>query len=178
MKAAFAALAHGTAVVPPRTAFPVGELGTSLLMGGYLPGEGGRGHRLVRDELQHPGVPRRGPRSGHSRERARQLHARDAEVGAATVGRARVVVDTLESALAEAGDLVLAERAGHTRRDGSTELGAIASGRAPGRVSDEEVTFFKSVGHAVQDVAAAARALRAARERGLAHAASFESGNR
>lgn len=89
------------------------------------------------------------------------------EIDGATVGRARVFVDSLESALAEAGDLVLAERDGVTRRADWTELGLVAAGRDPGRRSDQEITLFKSVGHAVQDVAAATLAVRAARERGL-----------
>ncbi len=89
------------------------------------------------------------------------------EIDAATVGRARIFVDSLESALAEAGDLVLAEREGLTRREDWTELGLVAAGRRVGRRTEQEITLFKSVGHAVQDVAAATFAVRAARERGL-----------
>ncbi len=89
------------------------------------------------------------------------------EVDAVTVARSRVFVDSLEGALAEAGDLVVAERQGHTHRDAWTELGLVAAGRADGRRGEREITFFKSVGHAVQDVAAAARALEAARQQGL-----------
>ncbi|TDJ73547.1 MAG: ornithine cyclodeaminase [Planctomycetota bacterium] len=89
------------------------------------------------------------------------------EVDDTTVRRARVFIDSLESALDEAGDLVLAESAGATRREEWTELGLVAAGKAPGRSGPEEITFFKSVGHAVQDVATAARAVRVARERGL-----------
>ncbi len=89
------------------------------------------------------------------------------EVDETTVRRARVFIDSLESALDEAGDLVLAESAGATRRDDWTELGRVAAGTAPGRAGPEEITFFKSVGHAVQDVAVATRAVRAAREQGL-----------
>jgi ornithine cyclodeaminase/alanine dehydrogenase-like protein (mu-crystallin family) len=47
------------------------------------------------------------------------------------------------------------------------ELGEIAAGLKPGRASAEEITFFKSVGVAVQDVAAASAALEAARRMGL-----------
>jgi ornithine cyclodeaminase len=43
----------------------------------------------------------------------------------------------------------------------------VASGAAPGRQSDDEVTLFKSVGNAVQDVVVAKRAVERARERGM-----------
>jgi len=89
------------------------------------------------------------------------------EVDTETVRRSRVFVDSVEAALAEAGELVIAERDGVTSSDRWTEIGLVAAGRAEGRRSDSEVTFFKSVGHAVQDVAAASRALGVARESGL-----------
>jgi ornithine cyclodeaminase/alanine dehydrogenase-like protein (mu-crystallin family) len=44
----------------------------------------------------------------------------------------------------------------------------VASGDAPGRTRDDEITLFKSVGHAVQDVVAASRIIKRARETGLA----------
>jgi ornithine cyclodeaminase len=89
------------------------------------------------------------------------------ELDRVTVSRSSVFVDSVASALAEAGDLVIAEREGATTRDSWTELGLVVSGRMPGRRTDSEVTLFKSVGHAVQDVAAAVAAVNAARERGL-----------
>ena len=89
------------------------------------------------------------------------------EVDETTVSRSRIFIDELEAALAEAGELVAAERAGVTRREDWTPLGLVAAGRAPGRADPQELTFFKSVGHAVQDVATATRALRAAEERGV-----------
>ena len=91
----------------------------------------------------------------------------DRELDGATVGRARVFVDSLASATAEAGDLLLAEAEGHTRRDDWTELGEVAAGRHPGRAGEDEITLFKSVGVAVQDVAAAELALANARAAGL-----------
>jgi alanine dehydrogenase len=51
-------------------------------------------------------------------------------------------------------------------RDGVVELGEIISGTAPGRTSQDQITLYKSVGVAVQDLAAAALVLAAARERG------------
>jgi ornithine cyclodeaminase/alanine dehydrogenase-like protein (mu-crystallin family) len=89
------------------------------------------------------------------------------EVDAETVGRARIFVDSRESALAEAGDLVIPMQAGQTLSHEWTELGEVAAGTKPGRQSADEVTFFKSVGVAVQDVSAAACAMAEARRLGL-----------
>lgn len=92
------------------------------------------------------------------------FHATDREVPGATVARAGVFVDDREAALEEAGDLIMAIREGlieaaHIRSD----LGSLVLGRASGRRSDDEVTFFKSVGLAVQDAAATRAVLRAVR---------------
>lgn len=83
------------------------------------------------------------------------------EVPAATLHRAYVVVDDLAAAAAEAGDLIQAER------EPTTTLPEVLAGRHPQVV--EDVTVFKSVGIASQDVAAAARALRRAAELGLGY---------
>ncbi len=85
------------------------------------------------------------------------------EVPAETVVRARVVIDHHASSLAEAGDLLIPMKQGLISGDHIyAELGEIAAGRKPGRALDDEVTLFKSVGVAVQDVAAAGRVLAAA----------------
>jgi ornithine cyclodeaminase len=90
------------------------------------------------------------------------------ELPAATVARATVVVDAVEGALAEAGDLIIPLRDGLvTREHFARELGMVASGSAPGRTTDEEITLFKSVGNAVQDVVVAKRAVERAREQGV-----------
>jgi alanine dehydrogenase len=90
------------------------------------------------------------------------------ELPAETVARATVVVDAVEAALAEAGDLIIPLNGGRVTRDHfARELGMVVSGNAPGRTSDEEVTLFKSVGNAVQDVVVAKRAVERARERGI-----------
>jgi ornithine cyclodeaminase/alanine dehydrogenase-like protein (mu-crystallin family) len=84
------------------------------------------------------------------------------------VVRATVVVDAVEAALAEAGDLIIPLRAGLIGEgDISRELGAIAVGAAPGRRSDQEITLFKSVGNAVQDVVVARRAVERAKAMGI-----------
>jgi ornithine cyclodeaminase len=89
------------------------------------------------------------------------------EVDAETVRRARIFVDSRDFALAEAGDLVTPMQAGETRLEDWTELGEVVAGLKPGRQSPDEITFFKSVGVAVQDVAAAGRALAEAQAKGL-----------
>ena len=86
-------------------------------------------------------------------------HAQMQEVDAVTVQRSRVFVDQRLAAEAEAGDLLIAEQEGVTQRDQWTELGDVVRGEASGRQDSEEVTFFKSVGNAVQDIAALARAV-------------------
>jgi ornithine cyclodeaminase len=83
------------------------------------------------------------------------------ECDAEAVRRARVFIDTLGGAQAEAGDLIRAEAEGAFRwADVAGDLVAIASGAA-GRRGDAEITLFKSVGAAIEDLAAA-RLVRAA----------------
>lgn len=90
------------------------------------------------------------------------------EVDAALLERATVVVDAREAALAEAGDLLVPIRDGRfDAADVHAELGEIVSGARPGRRSTEEITFFKSVGVAAQDVAIADRVSRTAEARDL-----------
>ena len=95
------------------------------------------------------------------------------EIDVAAVARSRVFVDSLESAGAEAGDLVIAARQGQTRPEDWTEIGRVFEGAAPGRQDDAEITLFKSVGVAVQDIAAGALALERARARGLGSTVEF-----
>lgn len=68
------------------------------------------------------------------------------------VKTARVFVDSREAALRESGDVIAAKRE-------VTEIGAVVAGVDPGRRNVEEITLFKSVGVAVEDVAAAALVL-------------------
>jgi ornithine cyclodeaminase/alanine dehydrogenase-like protein (mu-crystallin family) len=85
------------------------------------------------------------------------------EVDSVAVQRARVVVDTRQGALAEAGDLLVPIREGAIGADHIVgELAEVVSGAIRGRTSDDEITLFKSVGHAAQDVALAHRVLEVA----------------
>ncbi len=88
--------------------------------------------------------------------------------------RARVVVDSRAAALAEAGDLIIPLRAGEIDLDHiSTELGEVLAGTKPGRTSAEQVTFFKSVGVAVQDAMAAGLVVRHGAALGLGRVVSL-----
>jgi len=83
------------------------------------------------------------------------------EIDPTTIHRARVVVDQRDAVQAEAGDIIKAEA------KIEAEIGEIVNGEKPGRENDEEITFFKSVGLAVQDAVTAAAVLKAAEEKGL-----------
>ncbi len=89
------------------------------------------------------------------------------EFNAAAVARCRVFVDSRASAAAEAGDLMFALAEGRIGPDHVlAELGEVAAG-APGRSADDEITLFKSLGLAVEDVATARLAFERARELGI-----------
>ncbi len=78
------------------------------------------------------------------------------EIPAATVQRAKLVVDSRSACLAETGDLAIPLAAGQLSADHIyAEIGELAAGELAGRESRAEITLFKSVGNAVQDVAAA-----------------------
>jgi len=77
-------------------------------------------------------------------------------------------VDHRESAHEEAGDLLMPLAQGLIRSEQlQAELGDVLAGRVPGRQNADEITLFKSVGVAVQDLFAAERALRNARRLGF-----------
>jgi ornithine cyclodeaminase/alanine dehydrogenase-like protein (mu-crystallin family) len=78
-----------------------------------------------------------------------------------------VIVDSRAAALVEAGDIVQGIREGRWRETHiAGELGEVIRGRVPGRTAVDEVVIFKSLGMAVEDVAAAQLASARARERG------------
>ena len=71
-----------------------------------------------------------------------------------TVRRSRVFVDT-PAAFEEAGDVVQPIARGLLRKEDVTDLFDLVRGRRPGRQGDNEITLFKSVGTALEDLAAA-----------------------
>ncbi|MFV1979855.1 MAG: ornithine cyclodeaminase family protein [Rhodothermia bacterium] len=92
----------------------------------------------------------------------------DAEIADDVVVAAKIVVDHRQACLAEAGDIIRPIEAGLMSEDHIfAELGEIAAGQKPGRENDEEITLFKSVGNAIQDLVAATTAVKNARRLGL-----------
>jgi ornithine cyclodeaminase len=89
--------------------------------------------------------------------------------------RARVYVDSQAAAAQEAGDLLLPQREGAFGADHVRgELGAVLSGAAAGRASSSDVTIFKSLGMAIEDVLAARLAVDRARAAGLGQALKWQ----
>jgi ornithine cyclodeaminase len=90
------------------------------------------------------------------------------ELDTALVARARVYVDSRPGALAEAGDIVIPIEEGRYSADRiAGELGELFAGRIEGRGTDRDVTIFKSLGMAIEDIAAADLVYRRAAEVGL-----------
>ena len=90
------------------------------------------------------------------------------ELSTATVAASRFFVDRRESTLNEAGDYrVAAAESGFGPEHIVGELGELLNGTVEGRRSDDELTVFKSMGIAVEDLAAAQLCVARARERGV-----------
>lgn len=89
------------------------------------------------------------------------------EMDPALVARARLYVDSRAAAVVESGDVVMGIAEGHFAvAHIRGELGEVVLGRAEGRQGDGDVTIFKSLGMAVEDVVAADLVLRRAVETG------------
>ncbi len=89
------------------------------------------------------------------------------ELDTAAVVRSRLFVDRRESAANEAGDFLIARKEGAVGDDHILgEIGEVAMGKVPGRRSREEITLFKSLGLAVEDVASAAHIFEEAKASG------------
>ena len=89
------------------------------------------------------------------------------ELDAAAVVRSRLYVDRRESALNEAGDVLVPLRAGTISAEHIVgEIGEVLLGHAPRRRNASEITLFKSLGLAIEDLAAAAYVVDAARRDG------------
>jgi ornithine cyclodeaminase/alanine dehydrogenase-like protein (mu-crystallin family) len=90
------------------------------------------------------------------------------ELDTDTVRRARVVVDTYACALDEAGDVLIPMKEGAIAHDGlAAELAELVTGAKTGRRHADEITVFKSVGFALEDLATVDLAYRLARARGI-----------
>lgn len=96
------------------------------------------------------------------------------EIDTATMAAAALFVDRRESTLNESGDYLFAAREGaidpeHIR----AEIGEVLIGAKPGRTADDELTVFKSLGLAIEDLAAADYAYRKAQQTGVGTWADF-----
>jgi len=78
------------------------------------------------------------------------------EIDGPTLKKAKIVVDFRQQVLEEGGDIIDAIRTGFIGEDGIyAELGEIVTGKKQGRAHEDEITLFKSVGVAIQDIAVA-----------------------
>ncbi len=90
------------------------------------------------------------------------------ELDSDTVARARVVVDSRDANFTECGDILVPLQEGRiTREQVSDEIGEVIAGTKPGRAGPDQVTIYKSVGIAIEDVATADLIYRKARAQGV-----------
>lgn len=90
------------------------------------------------------------------------------EIDGATLARAKVIVDSRDAIMAECGDILLAlkeKSIGESQIHG--EIGEVLALAKTGRTRRDELTLYKSVGIAIQDVAAANLVYRRALEKGI-----------
>ncbi len=98
------------------------------------------------------------------------------EMDPALLARARLVVDSRAAAFQESGDIVMGLAEGRfTTAHVCAELGEIICGRAPGRLAVSQITVFKSLGLALEDLAAANLVLERARAAGKGTAVALGS---
>jgi alanine dehydrogenase len=84
-----------------------------------------------------------------------------------TVGKSKIVVDTYEGCMAEAGDLLIPIRNGKLSKENIyADLGEIVLGQKPARTREDEITLFESVGFALEDLVVASLAYGRASEKG------------
>lgn len=90
------------------------------------------------------------------------------ELDSLTVQKSRVVCDLTGACRAEAGDLIIPAEAGEWGWDKvAGDLGDVVTGKVPGRTSRDQITLFKSVGLAIQDMSAARVVFDEAVKRGI-----------
>ena len=96
------------------------------------------------------------------------------EIDEATVTQADlIVVDDLEQAKIECGDLMWPEARGSFRWDMVHELRDVVSGKVPGRPSEQSLTLFESMGIALEDIAAAQLVYRKAKDQSVGQELPF-----
>lgn len=96
------------------------------------------------------------------------------EIDSSGMLQAALFVDSRESALREAGDLLIPVSEGKVEKEHiQAEIGDVLSGRAGGRTNERQVTVYKSLGLVAQDLYAAEQVLSAARVSGLGQLVEF-----
>jgi alanine dehydrogenase len=86
-----------------------------------------------------------------------------------------IVIDSKEQGMLEAGDLLLPIQQGLLSWDRVHELYEVVTGATPGRQKPEEITLFKSLGLALEDIAVAAHVYKLALEQGVGEELDFLS---
>ena len=95
------------------------------------------------------------------------------ELPTAVMARSRIIVDSREAALTEAGDVLVPIEEGALSPDAiAGELGEVLAGRVPGRIGDE-LSVFKSLGLPIEDAVACEEIYRRAVERGMGEQIAF-----
>jgi len=90
------------------------------------------------------------------------------EIDGATLAAAKIVVDSREAIMAECGDILLAiQEKAITADTIHAEIGEVLAGKKAGRTSSDEITLYKAVGIAIQDVATAHLVYRKALEQNV-----------
>jgi len=85
-----------------------------------------------------------------------------------TIGKSKIVVDTYEGCMAEAGDLLIPIHNGKLSKENIyADLGEIVLGQKPARTKEDEITLFESVGFALEDLVVASLAYGRASEKGV-----------
>jgi alanine dehydrogenase len=98
------------------------------------------------------------------------------EIDPGLMKRARIFVDFKEQVLAEAGDVINVIKSGELKESEiSAELGELVVGTKNGRNSAEEITLFKSVGVAIEDLALAIEVYERARKLGIGREITLSS---
>lgn len=90
------------------------------------------------------------------------------ELDEETILKSRIIADLKEACLAEAGDFLIPKNEGKFKDEMIVgDLGGVVTGSVKGRTSHDEITLFKSVGLAIQDISTALAVYQSAKEKGV-----------
>ncbi len=90
------------------------------------------------------------------------------ELDEKTVNKAGIICDHTDACLAEAGDFIIPKNEGKWFEDKIVgDLGGVITGKVPARTSPDQITLFKSVGLAIQDISTALAVYDLAKEKGI-----------